>query len=59
MGTYGRGFTLDDPNVNGIYAPAGAGIVAGPYTMQAGIWGFNEVCLVGYFYVWLPYIQLA
>lgn len=44
MGTYGRGFTLDNENENGLYAPASSGIVAGPYTMQAGIWGFNEIC---------------
>lgn len=44
MGTYGRGFILDDPAQSGLYAPASQAIDAGPYTMQAGIWGYNEIC---------------
>ena len=39
-----RGWTLDNPGTNGLYAPARNGIPAGPYTREAGIWGFNEVC---------------
>jgi chitinase len=35
MGTYGRGFTLDDPNQTGLYAPASNPITAGPYTRWA------------------------
>lgn len=44
LGTYGRGFTLDDPNQNGLYAPAANPIPAGPYTREAGTWGYNEIC---------------
>jgi hypothetical protein len=45
MGTYGRGFTLDNDNENQLYDSASQGIEAGPFTMQAGIWGFNEVII--------------
>jgi chitinase len=44
MGTYGRGFTLDNAGVNSLYAPASNPITAGPYTREAGTWGFNEIC---------------
>jgi len=44
MPTYGRGFTLQDPKKNGLYAPANQGIPAGPYTREAGFWGYNEIC---------------
>ena len=40
---YGHGFTLNDPSVNGLYAPANQPQPACPYTRQAGICGFNEV----------------
>ena len=40
---YGRGFTLKDTNVTGLYCPAVYGIPAGPYTSQAGIWGYFEI----------------
>ncbi|XP_021945877.1 chitinase-3-like protein 1 [Folsomia candida] len=43
MGTYGRGWTLNDASENGFYAPANQPIEAGPYTREPGIWGFNEV----------------
>ena len=43
MGTYGRGFTLNNPANNGFYADANQPIQAGPYTREAGIWGYNEV----------------
>lgn len=44
MGTYGRGFTLDNPSVNGLYAPASQAIEAGPCTREPGTWGYNEIC---------------
>jgi len=44
MATYGRCFTLQDPEDNGIYAPARAGCPAGPYTRQSGYLGYNEIC---------------
>ncbi len=47
MPLYGRGFTLDDPNSNGLYATANQPIDAGPYTGEVGFWGYYEV----------PYIQ--
>jgi len=44
MGTYGRGVTLDNSNENGLYAPGNAPLSAGPYTREAGFWGYNELC---------------
>ncbi|XP_046632543.1 acidic mammalian chitinase-like [Daphnia pulicaria] len=44
MGLYGRGFVLNNPADNGLYAPANQPISAGPYTREAGIWGYNEIC---------------
>ncbi|CAG0900587.1 unnamed protein product [Darwinula stevensoni] len=44
MPTYGRGFSLDRPEENGFYAPASQAGMAGPYTREAGILGFNEIC---------------
>jgi len=44
MGTYGRGFTLDNEADNGLYAPARNPIDAGPYTREPGTWGYNEIC---------------
>lgn len=44
MGLYGRGFVLNNPADNGFYAGANQPITAGPYTREAGIWGYNEVC---------------
>lgn len=47
VGTYGRSFTLADPSQNQLYDPIIGGGVAGPYTRQEGILGYNEVrCLV-------------
>merc|ERR1711881_685758 len=43
MPLYGRGFTLTDPDDNGLYCPANAGIPKGPYTRQEGTWGFQEI----------------
>ncbi|CAG2118127.1 unnamed protein product [Medioppia subpectinata] len=43
--TYGRSFTLADPNKHGLGAPAvGKGGTAGPYSNQAGMLGYNEIC---------------
>jgi len=44
MGSYGRGFLLDFADQNGLYAPSHAAIPAGPYTREAGNWGYNEIC---------------
>jgi chitinase len=46
MPLYGRGFTLDDPNDNGIHANATYPGRAGPYTRQPGVLGYNEQCEV-------------
>lgn len=46
MPFYGRGFELiewEDNSNKGLYCPADAGIPAGPYTRQDGIWGFQEI----------------
>lgn len=42
IATYGRCFTLTDPNNIELYAPATAGN-RGPYTNQSGFLGYNEV----------------
>jgi len=39
---YGRGMSLSTEE-NGVYCPADAGIPAGPYTQQDGIWGYLEI----------------
>jgi len=44
MALYGRGFTLARKEDHGLYAPTTGGIPQGPYTRQAGIWGYNEIC---------------
>ena len=44
MPTYGRGFTLQNPTVNGIGAPASGASVAGLYTREAGFLAYYEVC---------------
>ncbi|CAL8130787.1 unnamed protein product [Orchesella dallaii] len=44
MALYGRGFTLAKSEDHGLYAPTNGGIPQGPYTKQAGIWGYNEIC---------------
>ena len=47
MPLYGRGFTLDNASVNGLYAPASNPLPAGPYSREPGFWGYNEVrCLL-------------
>ncbi|CAG0913024.1 unnamed protein product [Notodromas monacha] len=41
---YSRGFTLDDPALNQIYDNATEAGIAGPYTRQVGVLGYNELC---------------
>jgi chitinase len=43
MGTYGRSFTLQRAENNGLGAPAPQTGQAGPYTREAGTLGYNEV----------------
>lgn len=45
MPLYGRGFTLDNANNHGFYAAASQPIQAGPFTGEAGFWGYNEVAI--------------
>ncbi|CAG2122088.1 unnamed protein product, partial [Medioppia subpectinata] len=44
MGTYGRSFTLQRSEDNGLGAPAPQKGQAGPYTREAGSLGYNEIC---------------
>lgn len=44
VGSYGRSFTLDKPEVNGVNAPASQKGQAGPYTREPGSLGYNEIC---------------
>lgn len=44
LASYGRGFTLNDASVNGLYAPANQPIPAEQYTRENGFWGYNEIC---------------
>lgn len=44
VGSYGRSFTLDKADVNGINAPASQKGQAGPYTREPGSLGYNEIC---------------
>ncbi|XP_029677573.1 chitinase-3-like protein 1 [Formica exsecta] len=44
VGFYGRAFTLTDKNQNGLGAPAKGPGTAGPYTREAGMLGYNEIC---------------
>ena len=43
MPLYGRGFVVQDPKKHGFYETANQPLPAGPYTREAGIWGYNEV----------------
>jgi hypothetical protein len=45
MGTYGRGVLLDKESDNGVNAPGGQPLPPGPYTREAGYWGYNEVII--------------
>ncbi|XP_076284259.1 chitinase-3-like protein 1 [Lasioglossum baleicum] len=42
--SYGRTFTLANPSNNGVGAPATGPGNAGPYTREAGMLGYNEIC---------------
>lgn len=42
--SYGRTFTLADPQLNGVNASAIGPGRAGPYTRQDGTLGYNEIC---------------
>lgn len=42
--SYGRTFTLANPGNNGVGAPATGAGAAGPYTREAGMLGYNEIC---------------
>lgn len=44
VGSYGRSFTLDRQEENGINAPASQKGAAGPYTREPGSLGYNELC---------------
>ncbi|XP_018570659.1 acidic mammalian chitinase-like [Anoplophora glabripennis] len=54
VGTYGRSFTLADPNNAELYAPVLGGGIAGPYTRQEGVLGYNEICELhsDWTYIW-------
>lgn len=43
LATYGRAFTLADPNKINLYDPILGGGNPGPYTNQSGFLGYNEV----------------
>jgi len=45
MALYGHSFTLQNENNNGMGAPSNGPGEAGPFTRQAGIMGYNEICL--------------
>lgn len=44
VGSYGRSFTLDNGQLNGLNAPASQKGRAGPYTREPGSLGYNELC---------------
>ncbi|XP_018570660.1 chitinase-3-like protein 1 [Anoplophora glabripennis] len=54
VGTYGRSFTLADPNNAELYAPTSGGGKSGPYTGQDGVLGYNEICELhsDWTYIW-------
>lgn len=53
MGTYGRSFTLQRGEVNGLGAPAPQKGQAGPYTREGGSLGYNEVRVFSSFFLLL------
>jgi chitinase len=64
LGTYGRGFSLADPNNSSLYAGTYGGSEAGPYTREMGVIGYNEICELDsdWEYTWddeqqVPHIQ--
>lgn len=46
IGVYGRSFTLANPADNGIGAPSSAPGHQGPYTLEDGMLGYNEVIII-------------
>jgi chitinase len=44
IGVYGRSFTLANPANNGIGAPSSGPGNQGPYTLEDGMLGYNEIC---------------
>ncbi|ELT96384.1 hypothetical protein CAPTEDRAFT_147492, partial [Capitella teleta] len=42
--TYGRAFSLIDPSQTGFKAPTGGAAPAGPFTREAGFYGYYEIC---------------
>lgn len=66
-GTYGRTFTLANPNKNGMNAPSSGGGDAGQFTKEAGFLAYYEICDMlkkGADYVWdeeqlVPYAYLG
>lgn len=46
MPLYGQSFTLNDPLVNGLNAPARTGGTAGPFTRARGFLAYYEVGLL-------------
>ncbi|XP_044586743.1 chitotriosidase-1-like isoform X1 [Cotesia glomerata] len=44
--TYGRAFTLSNPSDNKIGAASSGPGTAGPYTREAGMLGYNEICVM-------------
>ena len=43
---YGRGFALTDIDFHDFYAKASGPNPPGPYTGDAGFWGYYEICLM-------------
>lgn len=47
MATYGRSFKLQDPNNNGLGAPANGKATPGNYTRESGFLSYYEICNKG------------
>lgn len=45
IATYGRSFTLEDPNRSDVLSPVVGKGDAGPYSREAGVLGYYEVCV--------------
>ena len=45
LATYGRSFTLQDPNIRGVGAPASGPGLMGSYVHEAGFLPYFDVCL--------------
>ncbi|KAJ8924365.1 hypothetical protein NQ315_007161 [Exocentrus adspersus] len=44
LGVYGRSFTLSNSAISGLGAPVSGAGNSGPYTLEAGMLGYNEIC---------------